>query len=141
MSRNIIITTVAIVLVVLIAIYSRPTKTPIIIPTENTEQTGDTGRVINPDQPQPADGPTNSSTRTVIGTITEKDDGCFSDGICRINIGDTWVITNQGWYNGPLGKVDDDIKVGMTVEVYGKVTPDGITMLGSNSYYVRALSK
>lgn len=93
-------------------------------------------RVVNIDEPQPEDVP-GTPTKVVRGKIIEKDDGCFADGICKINIDGTWVVTNQGWYRGPLGSITQELAVGMEVEAYGKVTPEGITLLGSNAYYVR----
>ncbi len=132
MKRNIIITIVAIIIIILLIRSSKPIETQ-----DSNSAAGTTERVMMPGEQQPEDAPS-TPTKTISGVITEKDDGCFADGICRINVGGVWVITNQGWYQGPLGTTPPELAVGMTVEAFGKVTPEGITMLGSDSYYVKA---
>lgn len=124
-----IIIAIAIIAIVVFVVSGKNAQTP-------PDAAGTTERAFNPTEKQPAD-PSTTPTKTVSGKILEKDDGCFADGICRINVAGTWVITNQGWYRGPLGSVANDLSVGMSVEAYGKVTPEGITMLGSDSYYVK----
>lgn len=131
MTRNIIITVIAIALIIVAVRYTRSVSPA---PSADSTQPADTTARFG--EPAPADEP-GTPTKVVSGTIIEKDDGCFADGICRINVDGTWVITNQGWYQGPLGTVADNFAVGMRVEAYGKVTTDGITMLGSNDYYVK----
>lgn len=128
MNKNIIITILGIVAIVIAILLSDKKET---VPAT------DTGRIVAPGEVQPEDD-ASTPTKTVSGVILEKDDGCFADGICKINVTGTWVITNRGWYQGPLGSVADNLAVGMRVEAYGKVTEDGgITMLGSDSYYVK----
>ncbi len=132
MNRNIIITIIALVAIVIIVKSVGPAKNADVV----ANPAGDTQLARNPGEVQPEDA-LGTPTKIVSGKILEKDDGCFADGICKINVGGTWVITNQGWYQGPLGMVSGDLAVGMNVEAYGKVTDEGITMLGSNSYYVK----
>ena len=129
MKRNSIIVLALIIVLILAVMAARR-------PTDPVDGMPSGDRVVTIDEDQPEDE-AGTPTQTVSGVILEKDDGCFADGICRINVGGTWVVTNQGWYRGPLGTVANDLAVGMTVEAYGKVTDEGLTMLGSDSYYVR----
>ncbi len=74
------------------------------------------------------------------GVVSEVDNGCWSDGICRIRVGEVWIITGQGWYRGPAGQVIGEPKVGDNIEFSGTKNTNGVyTILGDTSYYLKVL--
>lgn len=92
------------------------------------------------------------------GVITENDNGCNRDGVCKVKVSGKWVITNLGGdptpemakARGPKGKIilaDGTVAgtvgtspVGKQVEVYGKIIDSStVTLYGSPAYYLKFL--
>ena len=85
-----------------------------------------------------------------MGVITEINDGCWSDGICSIRVGDRWVIAEIGGLKSPdsehevrgelVGVSFEQKYVGKTVEVYAKkLSSDNYSMYGDLGYYIKII--
>jgi len=89
------------------------------------------------------------------GVITDTHDGCASDGVCSIEVDDTWWIPIiVGGLRPPDSKPEirgevvgitfnlDNETVGKKVEVHGKkVDETSLTIFGSSEYYVRVIGE
>jgi hypothetical protein len=82
------------------------------------------------------------------GVVTAIDCGCWSDGICKMTVGDREVTFGQGWSRATWGTIDGlvgcEASIGMQADVYarrydGRVlkVPDWYTLEGSPRYFVR----
>lgn len=78
------------------------------------------------------------------GKITALDNGCWSDGICKIQVDSkTWVTYNIGRNinHYPIGNVEGELVVGAKVEVYGEKDSAGndYTLVGNENYYIKVV--
>ena len=92
----------------------------------------------------------------ITGTITEVDDSCTHDGVCRVKIAEYWVTTNlggdptpemaanrgpKGSIFGPDGSATNTVSttlVGMQAEVFAQVTSDSsLSLYGKPEYYLK----
>ncbi|MCX6732715.1 MAG: hypothetical protein NTV98_04200 [Candidatus Roizmanbacteria bacterium] len=91
---------------------------------------------------------------TFSGIITEIDNSCASDGICRIKVGDKWVVGLAGglrWPGAPpeirgeliginFNSLDKTKYIGKKVEVYAKKTEgDNYTIYDNKLFYIKIL--
>lgn len=91
---------------------------------------------------------------TLTATITAVDNACSHDGVCKVKVGNYWVITNLGGDPSPevikergahgmitvngvrTGAVSSDM-VGKTATVFAKVVGSStLTLYGSSEYYL-----
>lgn len=101
----------------------------------------------------------NRSSLSFIGTVEELDTSCSFDGVCKVKVGNYWIITDLGGdpspkmskERGPRGmiyKVDgsttgnlmDEKLIGQKVEVKAKQIGDyQLTLYGDQDYYIKLL--
>ncbi len=87
---------------------------------------------------------TTSDEQHLTGKITALDNGCWSDGICKIQIDNkAWVTYNIGrnLNHLPIGNVEGELKIGVKVEVYGEKDGTGgdYTIVGNENYYIKVI--
>lgn len=95
------------------------------------------------------------------GTVLEKDTSCYHDGICKVRVGEYWIITDLGGdpnkemiaqrgsrgkmflSDGTLtGNLGGDEIVGKKAKVFAKKISDNeLTLYGSGEYYIKLLSE
>lgn len=92
----------------------------------------------------------------ITGTITEVDDSCTHDGVCKVKVAEYWVTTNlggdptpematnrgpKGSIFGPDGSTINTFStglVGMKAEVFAQVTNDSsLSLYGKPEYYLK----
>ncbi len=79
------------------------------------------------------------------GTITALDNGCWVDGICKIQVDSKiWITYNIGrnLKQLPIGVIDGEFKIGAKVEVYGEKDADNTgeyTIVGNTKYYIKVI--
>jgi hypothetical protein len=92
----------------------------------------------------------------LTGTITEIDDSCNHDGVCKVKIDEYWIITelggdptpemaksrgSKGTITDPDGSLTGNVgidAVGQQAEVYAKVVNDTtLTLYGKAEYYLK----
>jgi hypothetical protein len=92
-------------------------------------------------------GCAHADTARFSGVVTAIDCGCWSDGICKIFVGDREIVFGQGWSGATWGTVDGlvgcEASIGMHAEVYARrydgsvlKVRDWYTLEGSGRYYV-----
>lgn len=75
--------------------------------------------------------------RRFDGTVQDINNGCFADGVCSVTVDGTVVVTLVGWSQDTWGSRDPQLKVGDRAQVYCRRTPEGCTLNGDATYYVR----
>ncbi len=88
-----------------------------------------------------------SNEKQFSGTITKRDDGCFADGLCFIQIDNNyWVLHTKGW-TPTLGTVEGDLNVGSKVEVYAEKYNEEssykntYSIIGNSKYYIKVTNQ
>lgn len=85
--------------------------------------------------------------KTFVGTITALDNGCWVDGICKIQVDSKiWITYNIGrnLKQLPIGVIDGEFKIGAKVEVYGEKDADNTgeyTIIGDTKYYIKVVKE
>jgi hypothetical protein len=88
--------------------------------------------------------------RNFSGIVTDKDNGCFVDGACLLELDNSaLLIYNPGRVAGqqPIGKAEGPFEIGNTVEVYAKQVidmrsgtyKDVWTIVGDTKYYIKVV--
>jgi hypothetical protein len=85
----------------------------------------------------------NSGEKTFTGIITDENHGCWSDGQCALEINNKyWVETGRGWYNGPIGQREGELKIGAKVEIFAQKSDNNsksFSILGDDRYYIKVI--
>ncbi len=79
----------------------------------------------------------------LTGTITALDNGCWSDGICKVEINNKiWIIYNIGRNinHELMGTTEGQLTVGGKVEIKAKkVDANNYTLVGDKGYYIKVV--
>lgn len=101
------------------------------------------GCAAAPQATSPTPTPANDGTELSFnGVVRARDNACYYDGVCTLDVNGTRVTTMSGRRMGPApvwGRVEGDPQVGSKVAVYCKRVGDGCTLDGSETYFVRVL--
>lgn len=102
----------------------------------------------------------NSPSLTINDTVRELDTSCSSDGVCKVKVGNYWIITDLGGdpssemskergFRGKIYNVDgsttgnlmDKKIIGQKAEVKAKkIGDDQLTLYGDQDYYIKLLA-
>ena len=80
-----------------------------------------------------------------VGKVSEVDNDCYHDGICKIKVDDKWIITDLG--GDPSPEMEEqrglrgnfgNVSINDKVEVYAKqIDGNTYTLYGNKSYYIK----
>ncbi len=112
-------------------------------------QIPDDSTKINPTKPTTPDVVKDlPGEKRFSGTITNRDDGCFSDGLCLIEVDKNyWVLYIMGWTQ-TKGTIEGELNIGAKVSVYAeKYTdensehPNTYSIIKNEKYYIKVIKK
>lgn len=114
-----------------------------------------TNKVVNNAKQETSEVVTKTDVVRFKGVVTNVHNGCWSDGICSIEVdGKWWVPIIMGGLRPPDSKPEiqgevvgivfneDNESLGKKVEVYAKkIDENSLTIFGSKEYYVRVINE
>jgi hypothetical protein len=120
---------------------SRNTDPPVAATPDAAPSTPATDAASPPAAPLPATATPAANELKFTGIVGKVDTGCYSDGVCYMEVDGKRVIFGMGWSREDWGQVAPlepiENYVGKRVEVYCGVREGVCSLIGNRAYYVR----